>query len=193
MDDLQYIELVLNGDSNAFNALVDRYKSRIYTFILRMMGNPEDAEETAHDAFVKAYTSLYSFRNQSKFSTWLFKIAYNESISRIRKKNRAPELISLDDPVLKYLETEETENYLNELEEKEQVKLIMNAVNRLPDDEQLMINLYYLQEFSIKEITGITGFSEANVKVKLFRARNHLWEKLNRVVKPKSIRVHEPK
>jgi len=175
-DDKYYIDRILKGDANAYAVLVERHKQMIYTFALKMVKVPEDAEEIAHDAFVKAYQSLGSFKNQSKFSTWLYRIAFNESVSRLRKKKL--ELVSIDEPRFSFLEVSETENILNELNEQERQIIVRNAVDKLPDDERSLITMFYLQECSIKEIAEIMTYSESNVKVKLFRARKRLWEKL---------------
>jgi RNA polymerase sigma factor (sigma-70 family) len=175
-DDRYYIERVLQGDTRAYSVLVDRHKRMMYSFALKMLKVPEDAEETAHDAFVKAYQSLASFKHQCKFSTWLYRIVYNESVSRLRKKR--PDTISLDEPRYSRLDAMDTGNSLEELSEQEQQAILKRAIDGLPDDERSVITLFYLQECSIKEITDITRYSESNVKIKLFRARKRLWEKL---------------
>jgi RNA polymerase sigma-70 factor (ECF subfamily) len=175
-DDNYYIDRILKGDANAYTTLVERHKRMIYTFTLKMLKVPEDAEEVAHDAFVKAYQSLGSFKYQCKFSTWLYRIAFNESVSRLRKKKL--DLVSIDEPRFSYLEASDTENILNELNEQERQAILRNAIDGLPDDERSLITLFYLQECSIKEIAEITAYSESNVKIKLFRARKRLWEKL---------------
>jgi len=175
-DDNYYIDRILKGDVNAYTELVERHKSMIYTITLKMLKVPEDAEEVAHDAFVKAYQSLGNFKYQCKFSTWLYRIAFNESVSRLRKKKL--DLVSIDEPRFSYLEVSDTESILNELNEQERQSVLRKAVDKLPDDERSLITLFYLQECSIKEIAEITAYSESNVKIKLFRARKRLWEKL---------------
>lgn len=93
-DDIYYIEKVVGGDINAFGYLVEKHKRMSYTFALKLVKVPEDAEEIAHDAFVKAYQSLKDFRHESKFTTWLYKIIFNLSVSRLRKKKL--EIMSID-------------------------------------------------------------------------------------------------
>jgi RNA polymerase sigma factor (sigma-70 family) len=190
-DDKYYIDLILKGDVNAFTTLVDSHKRMVYTFALKMVKVPEDAEEIAHDAFVKAYQSLGAFKQQSKFSTWLFRIVFNECVSRLRKKKI--ETLSIDEPRFSYLEAEETANIITELNDKEQKAILMKAVDKLPDDERSLITLFYLQECSIKEIVEITGYSESNVKIKLFRARKRLWEKLKYAFNDKKVQEYEAK
>jgi RNA polymerase sigma factor (sigma-70 family) len=171
-DDRYYIELILKGDSTAFNVIVDRYKSRVYTFTLRMVRVPEDAEEIAHDAFVKAYAALPLFKFHCKFSTWIYRIAYNESISFIRRKKL--NTVSIDGSMIHGFEKLDNPNILNELGEREKQIWVRNALERLPEDERSIVTLYYYQECSVKEISEITGSSASNVKIKLFRARKRL-------------------
>ncbi|HEX3006173.1 MAG TPA: sigma-70 family RNA polymerase sigma factor, partial [Bacteroidales bacterium] len=175
-DDIYYIERVNGGDVNAFAYLVEKYKRSAYTFALKLLKVPEDAEETAHDAFVNAFQSLKEFRRESKFSTWLFRIIFNLAISRLRKKKL--EVVSIDDDKSAAYNIAGHENLFNTLTDEEQNLLVRNAVDRLPDDERVVITLFYLNDCAVKEISEITGISDSNVKVKLFRARKRLWEML---------------
>ena len=188
-DDNYYIDLILKGNVNAFTCLVDKHKGMVYTFALRMVGVAEDAEEISHDAFVKAYMSLRTFKNQSKFSTWLYRIVYNECISRLRKK-KLP-VRSYDEPGYDYLEPADSFSFLKDIDEREQKEIVQKAINRLPEDERSIISLFYMQECSIKEITEITGYLESNVKIKLYRARKHLHERLKNAISDKKLQKHE--
>ena len=174
-DDTYYINKVLRGDVNAFSQLVEKHKRMAYTLALRLVSIPEDAEEIAQDAFIKAFQSLNDFKGESKFSTWLYKIVYHVSISRLRKKQM--ETISIDADFRNF-DVSETDHLLTRLSIEEQNTLVRTAIDRLPPDEKAIITLYYLNDSSVKEITGVTGDSEANVKIKLFRARKRLWELL---------------
>ncbi len=187
-EDKYYIDRVLNGDTHAYTTLVERHKRMVYTFALKMVKVPEDAEEIAHDAFVKAYRSLGSFKHQCKFSTWLYRIVFNESVSRLRKKK--PDTLSIDEPRYNYLEIQETGSFLNELDEQEQQSIVRKAIDKLPDDERSLITLFYIQECSIREIVEITSYSESNVKIKLFRARKRLWERLQYAFNDKKIKEY---
>ncbi len=188
-DDIYYIEKVIGGDITAFSYLVEKHKRTSYTFALKLLKVPEDAEEVAHDGFVKAYQSLKDFRHESKFTTWLFKIIFNLAVSRLRKKKL--EVTSIDDDKFNSYNVAESENLFNSLTSKEQNLMVREAVDRLPDDERAVITLFYLNECSVKEITDITGFSEANVKVKLFRARKRLWEMLKYMQQDQKIKEYD--
>ena len=95
VDDQHYINLVCKGDANAFAALVDRYKDMVYTLSLRMTGSREEAEELSQDTFIKVYRSLAKFRGESRFSTWLYKVAYNTCLDHLKKIKRTQQVMIL--------------------------------------------------------------------------------------------------
>lgn len=171
-DDTQLINCILQGDISGYTVLVDRYKDLAFTIAFRVLGNREDAEEVAQDAFVKAYQNLAGFRQQSKFSTWLFRIIYNTAISR--KRLRKPFFqLTADLPGLPVnLSTWATD----EPEDEERGTMLEKALMKLSEPERTIVTLYYINESSVEEIHSITGLSKANVKVKLFRARKKLQE-----------------
>jgi RNA polymerase sigma factor (sigma-70 family) len=188
-DDSYYIKQVLQGDINAFTYLVEKHKRMAYTLALKMVRVPEDAEEIAHDAFIKAYRSLDRFKGESRFSTWLYKIIFNESLARLRKKQF--QFISLDDDQNRDIEVNETDDILTKLTIEEQNAMLYMALDRLPAEEKALITLYYMNESTVKEITQITGDTESNVKIKLFRARRKLWEILKYYYRDKMFVAYE--
>lgn len=175
-DDSYYITRVLQGNTDAFSFLVEKYKRMAYTLALKLVQVPEDAEDIAQDSFIKAFQALDHYRGESKFSTWLYKIVYNISIAKLRKKQ--PKVIQIDDEQNHNFDVSETDNFLTQLTIEEQNDILRNAIDNLLAEEKAMITLFYLNDSSIKEITQITGDTESNVKIKLFRARRKLWEKL---------------
>jgi len=190
-NDTYYINQVLQGNVNAYSHLVEKYKRMAYTLALKLVQVPEDAEEIAQDGFIKAFQSLNNFKGESKFSTWLYKIIYHAAISKLRKKQM--EIISMDDDQNRNFDVHETDHFLNQLTQEEQNTLVRTAIDRLPDDERALVTLYYLNECSVKEISGITGDSESNVKIKLFRTRKKLWELLKYRFKDQTIEQYEEK
>jgi RNA polymerase sigma factor (sigma-70 family) len=173
-EDSYYISEVLSGNTSAYAKLVERYQSLAYTLALRMVKNSQDAEEIAQDAFVKAYASLKNFRGKSKFSTWLYRIIYNTSISMLRKKQ--VEMVKIDEKPEFTFNLVHHDN-LNE-ENEFTLKALEKALEILDADERFLITLYYYKDVSVDEISEITGLSSSNVKVKLFRSRKKLHEKL---------------
>ncbi|MBK7096875.1 MAG: sigma-70 family RNA polymerase sigma factor [Saprospiraceae bacterium] len=90
-EDIILIEKTLSGDLNSFEQIVRKYNSIVFTLALRILKNREEAEETAQDVFLKAFKSLRSFNSKSKFSTWIYRIAYNESVNRLRSQKKYSE------------------------------------------------------------------------------------------------------
>lgn len=176
-----YIDRVLQGDSNAFAQLIDRYKNMAYTLAIKIVRNHEDAEEVAQDSFIKAYEKLASFKGDSKFSTWLYTIVYRNSITRMRKKKVATS--DIDSFVIDNHSEGGDSPQLESLKHDEQQKYVREAVNRLPEKDALLITLYYLNENSVEEIEQITGLTQSNIKVRMFRARKKLNESLSFLLK----------
>ena len=170
--DNYYIEQVLGGNTGAFSFLVEKYQDMIYGLCLKMLQNAEDAEELAQDTFVKAYRSLNSYKGNSKFSTWLYRIAYNASISLIRK--RKLELHSLDEQRLSDEDEVRIQQQLGQIKKEEVSAYLKKAIERLPGDDQVLITLFYYEEQSVEEVAQITGLTESNVKVKIHRARKKM-------------------
>jgi len=176
-----YIDKVLQGDTNAFAYLINRYKDMVYTIAIKIVKSHEDAEEVAQDSFLKAYEKLDSFKGNSKFSTWLYTIAYRNSISKIRKKKVATS--DIDEYVMdNYSEGSEFPQ-LEAIKNGEQQKYIREAIGRLPEKDALLITLFYMNESSVEEIEQITNLTQSNIKVKLFRARKKLNAELSFLLK----------
>ncbi|MAP54548.1 RNA polymerase sigma factor [Altibacter sp.] len=181
--DQYYIEKTMQGDTQAFGVLVERYQDFIFTIVLRMVKNREEAEEVAQDSFVKAYESLSSFRGESKFSSWLYSIAYRKALDRIRQQKRSRTTPLMEERTEG--NTELVENALDYLQGQERSAIIQKAIQKLPEEEAAIITFYYFEEQSVKEIAAITSLSEDNVKIKLFRSRKKLHTLLKHFV------VHE--
>ena len=112
-EDSYYISSILAGNISDFSILVDKYKDMVYTLAYRIVGNREDAEELAQDVFVKVYRSLKNFRGKSKFSTWLYSITYNTSISKVRKKQIERVSLNNHDNIRYDIIDDEYEKYFN--------------------------------------------------------------------------------
>jgi RNA polymerase sigma-70 factor (ECF subfamily) len=182
-DDNYYIERVLSGDASSYAALISKHKSLVFSIALKILNNREDAEEVAQDCFVKVYQSLGSFEKKSKFSTWLYRIAYNAAISRTRKKKF--DFIPMDNYIIHNYSEDDTPKMTIGLEEHEQTKLIDAALQRLSDDENLLISLFYKGDNSIEDISQITGLTVSNVKVRLHRTRKKLYEEITEMMEQK--------
>lgn len=186
-DDKYYIDRIVSGDVNTFTVLVDKYKGMVYTLSLKFLKNAEDAEELAQDVFIKVFHGLKDFKFDSKFSTWLYRITYNAAISKLRKKQiETHDIESVSLPENQVLSSY---NAINELTKQEQIKYIHQCLDRLNEEDNVILTLFYLQENSIQEICEITGYTESNVKVKLHRARKTFYDELQFILKDEAISI----
>ncbi len=175
-NDQYYIDRVCAGNTNNFSFLVERYKNMVFTLAMRMVKNNEEAEEIAQDTFVKAFRSLSKFKGDSKFSTWLYKIAYNLCIDNLKQKKRLVKSDLIDEINEGNLGLEQ--DILSIIESKERKQIIKNALYLLADNDRAIITLFYFDELSLQEIGKIIGMKPNAVKVKLFRSRKKLYELL---------------
>jgi RNA polymerase sigma-70 factor (ECF subfamily) len=171
-NDQVYIDKILNGDTNAYVELVDRYKDLVYTLAIRMVKNKEEAEEVSQDTFIKVYKSLSRFKGESKFSTWIYRVAYNTCLDRIKKIKRQYNTVAIDE----YTEhqVKSIDNALDEIGEQEKQMAIKACLDQLPGDDSFILTLFYFEELSLDEISKVMGLKPNNVKVKLFRSRKKL-------------------
>ncbi len=179
-----YIEKVLNGDIDAFQYFVHQYKNMAYNVAVSILKNEFDAKDAIQEAFVIAFRKLNSFKGKSKFSTWLCRIVINEAFKQAKGKTREP---------VKYQEVPDVQNEKLEqafelIKEDQQKYFIDLALQNLSSKEALALNLYYLEEYSVEEVSDLTGWSAANVKVILFRARRNMYNELSRILK-KEIKI----
>ena len=180
-DDLYYIDAVKKGNVQAFSFLVEKYQKMVYTLALKLMKKSEEAEEMAQDTFVKAFQKPDSYEGKSKFSTWLYSITYNACISELRK--RRIEFKSLDDRQVSDQDEQRMHDYYRENRKEDQEKYLNLALEKLPEDDQVLVTLYYYENQSMDEISQITGLTVSNIKVKIHRARKKMYELLHEMLK----------
>lgn len=173
-DDIAIIQMVLQGRQQAYTVLVDRYKSFVFTMVFRYIKDKMIAEELAQDVFVKAYRCLADFKGNSKFSTWLYTIVNTTCLSYLRKQQ--PLTIATDEGQMTDIAGSLPSDYMadNRLERNTRQALLAGAMNALPPEDATILTLFYTAEQSVEEIGNILGIASANVKVKLYRARQKL-------------------
>lgn len=185
ISDLYYIERIIGGNTAEYAILIDRYKNMVFTIAKKIAKSHEDAEEIAQDVFVKAFQGLAGFKATSKFSTWLYKIAYYHSISFIRKKNIDTQ--SIDETGSFIYETlGENDPLLGQLDDIP-VEYAQKALEKVDQTDQIILTLYYKEELPVKEIAPIIGLSVANIKVRLFRGRKKLMVELQKIFKTEMV------
>ncbi len=185
-DDQTYIDKTLNGDANAFAYLIEKYKVMVLSLAMKMLKNKEEAEEIAQDTFIKAYKALQKFNGESKFSTWLYKIAYRNCLDSLKKITKNYNTETIDE--VNSNKIQETSNVLESIERKERSEVMKKCMHKLPEEERSILWFFYFDELSLNEITEVTGLSTANVKVKLHRARKRLLSIVKRNVEPELIK-----
>ena len=178
------------GDQNAFAELVNRYERKIYRLAKNITRNDEDAEDVLQDAFLKAYTHLDNFKGDSKFYTWIVRIAVNEALMRLRKR-KTDRSVPLDEPVDLGEETVQREiavwedNPEQQYSQEEWRRILDDAVDGLKPDFRTVFVLRDIEELSTEETAETLGISVPAVKSRLLRARLALRETLTRQFKRK--------
>ena len=178
MDNL-YIKKVLNGEPEEFRYFINQYKDMAFSIAFSVVKNEFVAAEIVQEAYVKAYQNLKTFKGYSKFSTWFYRIVINESYKALRKKGEKYVDLNYE----KGINTTVNPGILEDFKVEEQKFFINESLNRLPANECLVLRLYYLNENSIKEICEMTGWSESNVKVLMYRGRNNMQQILQKMLK----------
>ena len=180
LSDERLIEKFQNGEVNAYNELVKRYKDRLLNFIYRFLNDIDRSEDLVQDTLIKLYTHKNSYKEVAKFSTWLYTIAANLARTELRKIKRRKTFsvseLSNDDReyIISSDASDQSEDYLTENFEKK----IQNALVQLPDDFKTIIILRDIQELSYDEISKIVGLPLGTVKSRINRGRLKLQQLL---------------
>lgn len=189
VNDDHYIQKVKEGDTNAFSVLVERYKNMVFTLSLKMLKVREEAEEVSQDTFVKIFRSLSKFNGESKFSTWVYKIAFNTCLDRIKKNKRSQPVVTMNE----FTEQQAISliNGLDSIEDKERKKMVQDCLLWLPGEDSFLLTLYYFEEQSLEEIAKIIGITANNVKIRLYRSRKKLTSILKEHLEPQILQLYE--
>ncbi len=178
--DREMLEAVLAGDNTAYRGLVEKYQERIYAMAYGMLRNREDARDITQEAFVKAYHKLSTFRLESSFYTWLYRIAMNLAIDLTRKRKRRGESSGYDETIASrdgdggIHEVHHGDSPSRVLERKQLYARIMDAMEKLPADQKQVILLRELEGLAYREIAEIMEIPEGTVMSRLFYARKKL-------------------
>jgi RNA polymerase sigma-70 factor (ECF subfamily) len=173
-NDYVIVSQIAAGQKDLFRLLVRQHERAVYGMGLSFFRNPEDARDFTQEVFLKAYKSLGSFEGRSRFSTWLYKIAYNTAINEV---NRKKEYLSLAEENIEALSNpgDTPERQALRCAAKEAVE---RAVKELPERFRICVDLFFFYDRSYQEIEAITGFPVNTIKSHVFRAKKLLREKL---------------
>ena len=175
--DSKLIENTLQGNRAAFRQLVERYQDYVFSICLRVLGQREEAEEAAQDVFLKVHRMLQTFGEKSRFSTWLYTIAYRSAIDTARRRKVASVALDADDNYYQ-VEDDSRENPDAKMRQKDLSEQLAAALQRLKPEDATIISLFYLHEQSVAEVAEVTGLTVSNIKTKLHRLRESLREQL---------------
>ena len=176
--DSHIINRVLDGDMDSFRTLMDSYSQRVFALVVRIVDNEADAEEITQDVFLKVYKNLARFDGRSMFSSWLYRIAYNESISHTRKGRRE---VAVEESLLRAVSDSTVDALLDSGDAR--LAALPEALDRLGAEERAIITLYYMEGLPMKEVADIMRISESNAKVRLMRTRKKLYVLITQITK----------
>lgn len=184
LKDEEVILKVLEGEKDLYEILMRRYNRRLYRIGRSYLGNyDEDVIDTIQDAYIRAYENLRGFRNESKFSTWLTRIFINSCLAKISYKKRfasnSSEVINADFNPKQFTSMDPEKNIIN----KELGEVLEKAIDRLPEKYKTVYIMRDIEEMSIAETSECLNISEANVKVRLNRAKEMLRSNINSMYK----------
>ncbi|HEX5131611.1 MAG TPA: sigma-70 family RNA polymerase sigma factor [Candidatus Krumholzibacteria bacterium] len=182
--DLTDEELMLKvqgGETDCYDVLVERYKNRLFNYLLRLTGNRDEAEEFAQEALVKAYIHAEKYKTIAKFSTWLYTIATNLVRNRVRSRSRAPQIFSLwtrvfgdgDDERVVDIPDDSQRSPEEAINDNELSEIISAAIQKIPEKYRTSFVLREVNEMSYEEIAAVTGLKLGTVRSRINRARNH--------------------
>ncbi|MFH1688862.1 MAG: sigma-70 family RNA polymerase sigma factor [Candidatus Eisenbacteria bacterium] len=174
--DGELVARVLAGDEASYGTLVTRYRDYVYTIAVRIVGNDEDAEDVAQEAFVRAYRALPRFRGDSKFSSWLYRIATNRALTHLKRRRRRGFAVDIESG--SHVEADVVDDGRSQemspeltVRDGEFRRAVRAAVLELPEQYRVVVTLFYLEERSYKEVAATLGIPMGTLKTHLHRAR----------------------
>ena len=179
-DDVQLIHAVLSGDDSAFDILVEKYQKSVHALAWRKIGDFHYAEDITQDTFLRAYQNLSTLKNPNQFLGWLYVIANRVCLNWLRKQEPEKQVQSLEDTPMEEMVTSAYARYVSEQRETEatehRFEIVNKLLEKLPEGEQIVMTLHYLDEMTAKEIGKFLGVSAQTVWTRLHRARKRLQE-----------------
>jgi RNA polymerase sigma-70 factor (ECF subfamily) len=189
-EDALLIRDFCEGDKAAFDSLVLKHKDRLFNLCYRLLGDYEEANDSAQETFIKVYRSLKKFRLESAFSTWLYRIAVNTCKNKLKSSafRQKRVMVPLENPISANRSSpsreiqDDSQCPAMALENKERMRVIQEAINALPEEQREVVTLRDIEGFSYEEVAEITGFNLGTVKSRLARARLSLRKTLRSVI-----------
>lgn len=171
-EDLAQITKIQNGDIEAFEELVEKYKNKLFSFLVKMTCSKHDSEEILQEVFIRAFNNINKYDSRWKFSTWIYRIAINTYKSYMKKAKRL-QTVPIDDAIVNRNITG-VGNPENIFERNERQREIISLINGLKDKQRIPLVLKYVKDFSYAEISDILGISEEAAKMRVQRAKSNI-------------------
>ena len=168
----EIIAQILNGHPERYSYFVSSYAGRIISFIMRLVGDKQDAEELAQDTLLDAYRNLSHYDTDRSFLTWTLKIAFNKSMNFLRKRKIQP--LSIDDLINENISEQQVDSFLD-ADDDDRAKALIDAIAKLPPEEQTLIANFYYDGMKTSEIAYIMGIETGTVATRLHRIRKKLY------------------
>jgi len=191
MNENELIKLIIQGERQKFGIFVEKYQQLVFRTCMGFVHNKEDADDLTQDVFIQAYQSLPEFKMKSAFSTWLYRIAVNASLNKVRKSagtsfiQRLESFFASENQTAGQLIVSDMEDPENIIIKKEHSRWIQKALDSLPENQRTAIVLSKYDDFSQKEIAEIMNTTESAVEALLQRAKKNLRDKLSGKVQKK--------
>ena len=169
----ELVQAILAGEKSRFAEIVDQHKNLVYSVLLRMTDNHDEANDLAQEVVIKVFRQLKQFKRKSKLSTWIYKITYFHGLSYLRKRKRWFTDVNK-------IEVHATDNVDEEIELSELKGHVSECIRNLKPLERTAITLFYLEEMQVKEVAEIMNITESYVKVTVHRAKKSLKEMIKK-------------
>ncbi|MDE5713518.1 MAG: RNA polymerase sigma factor [Muribaculaceae bacterium] len=176
-NDRHIIRRVIDGSTESYKILMDRYSQQVFSLVVKIVSREDDAEEITQDVFVNAYRNLEKFDFRSTFSTWLYRIAYNEAVSHTRRKK--VETTPIDEATLNNLPDARVDSFLES--DNPRLAALSEAIEALSVDERALISFHYFEGIPLKEVADMMRIGESAAKVRLMRTRKKLYVLINKL------------
>ncbi|MFK7817953.1 MAG: sigma-70 family RNA polymerase sigma factor [Planctomycetaceae bacterium] len=180
--DQELIHATLSGQTDAYGELVLRYQDRLFNGLLRIVKTREDARDAAQDAFLQAYQKLEGFRGDSQFYSWLFRIAMNAGLSKLRRKSSKDVSLTAQQEQGHDVTDDAMPDPSHRMNQSEQQNVVLDALNSMADDYRVVLTLKELEGLKYEEIAEIVGCPIGTVRSRIHRARVELKEKLRDIL-----------
>jgi len=178
MEEKKLVRLSKEGNQEAFAALVKKYKTKVFNLAFSLTHNRETADDMAQETFIKAYFSLSAFKSKSEFGTWLYRITVNNIMDFMRKEYRIKKVSFREDIENPFVQENEMRIKEKKIIEERRRKFVHEAIQTLPEKQQVILSLRDIQGFSYEEISKILNISPGTVDSRIHRARKKLRKKL---------------